>query len=642
MVRLKVWQWVALSAPIAAIVLFLLITAGIQIHAWGINWIWAIITVVFVGWRWLLVKWTQPAFIEMQAAIAEVTEELEALPVDSIQQGAMNQAAEAALQKILEESRSDPPVWEDWGTFGKRCQAIITAIAHVYYPEVEHPFLSIYVPQAYALLQGTADDMAIWMEKLSPVLNQVTVGQAFQAYQTYQKLEPSMRKVWRAMNWLQWVLNPAAAVARTATQKSGNRANRELLANLGGLLREAALRNLGQQAIALYGGTAYPGAAFSETMLPTLPQTQTLQEILAQAQPTEVVAQKPVSILLVGRTGAGKSSLINTLFSENRAAVDALPSTVDLQAYQWQAASGETLTLWDSPGYEQVEREDLRDQVLDAIHQADLLLLVNPATDPALQMDADFLKEAKTIAANLPTIAIVTQVDRLRPFKEWTPPYDWRFGDRPKEVSMREAVNYRIEMLGDYCDRVYPLVTGDPTLGRVAWGVDDLSMGLLDAISPAKQLRLARFFKNLEARTLAAAKIIHDYTFQMTTQQGITALLKSPVLIYLSNLTTGSPALAYVLLEKIPVENLPVVIGKLQMAYDLFNLLSENNPNARNFDLRTIWGLSQIMDAPANQSAWAFGHTMTEYWTQDLKQEQLRDRYYFYLKQAPADQVVLS
>jgi len=637
MVRLKVWQWVVLSAPIAAIILFLLITAGIQIHAWGINWIWAIITVVFVGWRWLIVKWTQPTLSEMQAAIAEVTEELEALPADSVQQGAMNQAAEAALQKILEESRSDPPVWEDWGTFGKRCQDIVTAIAHTYYPEVEHPFLSIYVPQAYALLRGTVDDMALWMEKLAPVLNQVTVGQAFQAYQTYQKLEPSMRKVWRVMNWLQWVLNPAVAVARTATQKSGNRANRELLANLGGLLREAALRNLGQQAIALYGGSAYPGVAFSETKLPTLPQTQTLQEILAQAQPTEVVAQKPVNILLVGRTGAGKSSLINTLFSEDRATVDALPSTIDLHAYQWQATSGEALTLWDSPGYEQVEREDLREQVLDAIHQADLLLLVNPATDPALQMDADFLKEAKTIAANLPTIAIVTQVDRLRPFKEWTPPYDWRFGDRPKEVSMREAVNYRIEMLGDYCDRVYPLVTGDPNLGRVAWGVDDLSIGLLDAIAPAKQLRLARFFKNLEARTLAAAKIIQDYTFQMTTQQGITALLKSPVLIYLSNLTTGSPALAFVLLEKIPVENLPVVIGKLQMAYELFNLLSENNPNARNFDLRTIWGLSQVMDAPATQSAWAFGHTMTEYWTQDLKQEQLRDRYYFYLKQAPAD-----
>ena len=35
------------------------------------------------------------------------------------------------------------------------------------------------------------------------------------------------------------------------------------------------------------------------------------------------------------------------------------------------------------------------------------------------------------------------------------------------------------------------------------------------AIAPAKQLRLARFLQNLEARTLAAGKIIDHYVFQV-------------------------------------------------------------------------------------------------------------------------------
>ena len=48
----------------------------------------------------------------------------------------------------------------------------------------------------------------------------------------------------------------------------------------------------------------------------------------------------------------------------------------------------------------------------------------------------------------------------------------------------------------------------------------------------------------------------------------------SSVLQFISTVTTGSPALAHLLAEKIPVEELPVVIGKLQMAYDLFSLLS--------------------------------------------------------------------
>ena len=86
--------------------------------------------------------------------------------------------------------------------------------------------------------------------------------------------------------------------------------SQELLINLSQLLREAALRNLCKQAIALYADTKI------ELPIPTLPQvkTQTLRDILTQAEPPEIVAQKPVNILIIGRTGAGKSSLINTLF----------------------------------------------------------------------------------------------------------------------------------------------------------------------------------------------------------------------------------------------------------------------------------------------------------------------------------------
>ncbi len=634
MVRLKVWQWTVLIVPVVGVGLFLLTAAGFQIHAWGINWIWAIITLLFVGWRWLLVRWTQPALTEVSAAIAAVTEELQAQMASAADQTAATQLATAAIQQILTEARQDPPVWEDWGQFGQRCQQMVTAIARAYYPDVKHPLLSIYIPQAYRLMRGTVDDMAIWMEKLAPALNQVSIGQAYQAYQTYQKLEPSVRKLWRVINWTQWLLNPAAAIARTATQKSGNRANRELLANLGSLLREAALQNLGKQAIALYSGTAYPGLEVSATPSP-MAQTQTLQTILAAAEPLEQVEHQPVRIVLVGRTGAGKSSLINTLFLEPIAEVDVLPSTETLQVYHWQAETGEALMLWDSPGYEQVNRPDLKDQVLDATHQADLLLLVTPASDPALEMDANFLHQVKAVVADLPVITVVTQVDRLRPFREWQPPYDWQWGERPKEVAIRSAVQYRLEQLGQVCDRVFPLVTGDPEAGRSPWGVADLSWGLIEAIAPAKQQRLARFLCNQEARIQAAAKIIRDYAFQITTQQGLTMLLKSPVLIYLSNLTTGSPALAYVLAEKIPVEQLPLVIGKLQMAYDLFNLLNTDRSDARNFDLTAIWTLLQTNNASAPQSAWAFGHTITEYWLQTITAAQLQERYHFYLEQAP-------
>ncbi|MCC5624032.1 GTPase family protein [Nostoc sp. CHAB 5715] len=635
MVRLKLWQWVVLAIPIAFIIIFLLVSAGSQIHAWGINWIWGVFTLLFVGWRWLLVKWTQPAVNQVEAVLAQVQEELESTAEDTVGLPVgsdTTKLAEAALQEILQAAQSDRPIWEDWQTFWTRCQNLVVAIAHIYNPQIQYPLLNIYVPQAYGLIRGTVDDMDRWMQKLSPVLNQVTVGQAYQGYEVYRKLEPSARKFWKAWNWAQWVLNPVAAVAKQASKGSSNQATQQLLGNLSQLFREAALRNLCQQAIALYGRGTLPVSA-TVVSTPTLPKvkTQTLREILTQAQPAEAVEQKPVNILLVGRTGSGKSSLINTLFQADLAAVDVLPSTDRIQNYQWQTQSGETLTLWDTPGYEQVNRADLRNLVLDYAINADLLLLVTPALDPALQMDVDFLQDIKAEVADLPAIAIVTQVDRLRPIREWQPPYDWEWGDRSKEIAIREATEYRAKLLGNFCNLIVPVVTSDSKTNRVAWGVEALSLGLVDAITPTKQLRLARFLRNLEARTIAAAKIIDHYTFQMATTQGLTALLKSPVLQFVSTLSTGSPTLAYMLAQQIPVEQLPIVIGKLQMGYELFSLLNTDNLNPLNFELLSLWPLLLENSASPDRNAWAFGHALVEYWTENLMVEQLRERFEYYL-----------
>jgi uncharacterized protein len=642
MVRLKLWQWLVLATPIAFIISFLLVSAGLQIHEWGINWIWGVFIVIFVGWRWLLVRWTRPALEQMEAVVAEVSKELEADADETSQPTGV----EAALQEILSASQSDRPIWEDWQTFWQRCQDLVVAIAQIYNPEVKYPLLNIYVPQAYELIRGTVDDLDQWMQKLSPVLNQMTVGQVYEGYEVYRKLEPSARKLAQVWNWSQWLLNPVAAVAKVASQRSSNEANQQLLVNLSQLLREAALRNLCRQAIALYSGTTSL-TSVSSVSTPTLPKakTQTLQDILAQAEPTEVVEQKPVNILLVGRTGSGKSSLINTLFQADLAAVDVLPSTDQIQNYHWQTQSAE-MTLWDTPGYEQVNRTDLRQMVIDYAKKADWLLLLTPALDPALQMDVDFLRDMKAEVADLPVMAIVTQVDRLRPIREWEPPYDWQWGERPKEVVIRQAIEYRAELLGKFCQLVVPIVTSDKKTGRGAWGVEALSLALLEAIAPAKQLRLARFLRNLEARTVAAAQIIDHYTFQMTTTQGLAKFLKSPVLQYLSVLSTGTPALAYLLAQQIPVEQLPVVIGKLQMAYDLFLLLHPDTDTRYpgtdapwrvstmlNFDLRSLWSLLLENSTSPERNAWAFGHALVEYWSKNLTVEQLRERFEYYMVQ---------
>ena len=487
MLRLNRWQWLGLTLPVSLIAGFLLVAAGWQIHAWGINWIWAVVTLLLVGWRWLLVRWTQPS-AQLKAALTQVEADLAAEATEALDprerrtDGAANQQAEAALEAILQAAQQDPPIWEDWPQFWQRAQALVTAVAQIYYPDVKYPLLNIYIPQAYGLLRGTVDDLDQWMRKLSPVLGQVTIGQGYQAYEVYQQLEPSARKIWQTWSWASWLLNPLAALANQLSQPYSNQANQQLVLNLGQSLREAVLHNLCRQAVLLYSGQQESGlngalGPISSPLVAT--QTQSLRDILAQVAPVESLEQQPVNILIAGRTGAGKSSLINSLFDAELAQVDLLSSTEQIQRYHWQAAE-ETLLLWDTPGYEQASRPELRQRVLEFAKTADLLLLLTPGLDPALQMDADFLSDLKTAAPSLPVLTLVTQVDRLRPLREWQPPYDWQWGERPKEIAIRAAVTYRLQSLGELCDRVLPIVTAAPgaagaagaaeTDGRAAWG----------------------------------------------------------------------------------------------------------------------------------------------------------------------------
>jgi uncharacterized protein len=620
MIRLRIWQWFVLIVPIAMVLGFLAIAAGLQIHRWHLSWIWAVVVLILLGWRWLLAHWLRvPQLDNINVSVNFET----AAHSDT----KLTAQAQSAVQRIMVMAREDVLPWENWPQFFERCQSLVTAVAQIYYPQVKRPLLNIYVPQAYGLLRGTVDDVDAWMQKLAPTLGQVTIGQAYETYETYRRLEPAARAALKIFNWSRWLFNPAAAVARTATQPYRSQANQQLLSNLGQLMRETTLKALGERAIALYSGQT-PSPIAMEEVAPA--KTQTLRQLFEQADAVETLEQAPLNILLVGRTGAGKSSLINTLFKQELAAVDVLPSTERFESYQFSTPEGETLTLWDAPGYEQVGRSDLQLRVLQQAAEADILLLLTPALDPALQMDCEFLAQVQT--EDLPILIVVTQVDRLRPIREWQPPYDWQQGQRPKERAIRDAIAYRQEILADYSTTILPLVTS--AVDRSAWGVASLSEALINLLPAAQQSRLARFLRDRDAQIQAAAQIIERYAFQMSTTQGLAALLKSPILGFISTMMSGSPALATVLATSLPIEQSPVVMGKLQMAWEIYALLGTAD---QSFDLLFLWPLVIETSQSPTQEAWAFGQTIVEYWlesSEEMVLSTLQARYQSYLQQA--------
>jgi predicted GTPase len=631
MIQLQRWQWITLAVPPIALLVTLLILAGIQLHAWGLSWVWGLVTISIVGWRFLLSQWTKPRQDNLEQQLAGVRSQLASTLTETAQKVPAAQV-EAVLRQTLEASQSDAPLWEDWPTFLQRSKTLVSEIAYLYNPAVKYPLLNITVPQAYGLIRGTVDDLDRWIEVTAPTLNQMTVAQAYQTYETYQALETPLRRLWTVLDLGRWLWNPVAAAAKELGKPLGNQANQQLLVNFSQVLRETALTLLCRQAIALYGGES---ALNLEATLPASVQTQTLRELMESVESTEAVAAKPVNLLLVGRTGAGKSSLVNTLFRRELAEVDVLPSTDRVASYRWEAPNQETLIIWDSPGYEQVDRTDLRAEVLRQAAIADALILVAPALDPALESDITFLQDVIAQGYELPIFVVVTQVDVLRPLREWDPPYSWRTGDRLKEQNIRAAVAYRQEQMGTWANHVLPIVTASAANQREAWGIDELATQLVEEIAPAKAQRLARFLRSREARITAAIRLIDRYALQMSSSKGIVALVKTPLFAFLSTRFTGTPELGTLLAQAVPAEQVPVVASKLMLTYELASLLSEDEMPFRPGEVMKLWqALLYGSDRPPAQNAWAWGHILVEYWSQGLPGDALKTRFDYYLDQA--------
>lgn len=152
-----------------------------------------------------------------------------------------------------------------------------------------------------------------------------------------------------------------------------------------------------------------------------------------------VVGARPARIAIVGRRGAGKSSLINAIFGEEKAEVGDYKSQTG--SGKWYLFENELggIDILDTRGLgeshipeEQTETDTPLDEVTHAISEKcpDVILFLCKGKEVGARLDED-LEQLVTLKKEIytqytydvPVVGIVTQVDELSPASDSEPPF---------------------------------------------------------------------------------------------------------------------------------------------------------------------------------------------------------------------------
>lgn len=449
----------------------------------GVVWMWQ--SSVFLWWMLAVVAASAIGLILNRLAVVR---EQRALPRSTTRPGAhWTRDADDCWDKI--EQLANEAAIEQWplndgAAMMRLARQILVTVAGHFHPRTSQPLLEMTLPHTLTIIERAARELRNDVVNNIPFSHRLTLGAMARA--------KSLRDlVKRHEGWFRAaraVLAPQTAVISELRRAVGNE-----LIDLGServqswLLREY-IRKLGYHAIDLYGGLAR-----IEDDVPLAAPDARLAGDQSAAEAQALAGQEPLRILLLGRVNAGKSSLINALFGEVKAATDLLPdTTAGIMPYRIEREDQLAALIFDTPGFdgELFSSRGLHKTAVDA----DLILWVTAANRADRGEERQRLDQLRTLLADParrapPVLVVMTHIDRLRPLREWNPPYVLDPPTGTKAGQIVEALGAVATDLAVDVDHIIPVCLAEDRIYNVH---DALQAAMLRQQDEANRVRLLR------------------------------------------------------------------------------------------------------------------------------------------------------
>jgi predicted GTPase len=370
----------------------------------------------------------------------------------------------------------------------EQVQALAADLARVYHPNARDPVANLTVPELLAAMRLAVDDMERWMLESVPGSRMLTIRH----WRMLRSAPTWMGRLSETAWGASILLNPVNIIRYLTSKWSWDSVSAQLQSEILAIVYVQFMRQTGTYLIEMNSGRLRGGADAYRAAFTSRANDQAGGDAAA-----------PITLTLVGQSGAGKTSLINLLTGANQLQRDVLPETEEVMRYRW--STGEpacNLTLLDTPGYGEagISRSQER-QIRRALEESDAALLVMDAHSPAREADRRLLAELRDYFQSKPqlrpppVIGVLTHVDLLSPPLEWSPPYDWRAPKGAKARSIHDCVEFVSDLFNGSLAAIVP-VCSDTLAGR-AWGVtEELLPAIIGSLDDARAAALLKSFES--------------------------------------------------------------------------------------------------------------------------------------------------